>query len=51
LYPALHPPGTALVRTLEGHPSFVNGVAVTEDGRLVVAGDFAGRVYFLRLAE
>ena len=37
LHPALHPPGTALLRTLEGHSSPVNGVAVTPDGRLAVS--------------
>ena len=32
IYPALHPPGTSLLRTLEGHADFVNGVAVTRTG-------------------
>ncbi len=36
-YPALHPPGTPLVRTLEGHADSVWGVAVTEDGRRAVS--------------
>ena len=37
LHPALHPPGTALLRTLEGHSNWVNGVAVTADGNLAVS--------------
>ena len=37
LEPALHPPGTPLLRTLEGHAGPVNGVAVTPDGQ---AGGF-----------
>ncbi|MBV8833199.1 MAG: hypothetical protein JO108_28720, partial [Acidobacteriaceae bacterium] len=37
LQPALHPPGTALVRTLQGHSSSVYGVAVSADGRLAVS--------------
>jgi hypothetical protein len=32
LQPALHPPGTALIRNLTGHRDFVNSVAVTPDG-------------------
>ena len=32
LTPSLTPPGGALVRTLEGHSNWVNGVAVTPDG-------------------
>jgi WD domain, G-beta repeat len=35
--PVLHPPGTPLVRTLEGHSSVVEGVVVTPDGRLAVS--------------
>ncbi|HEY6345986.1 MAG TPA: NB-ARC domain-containing protein [Bryobacteraceae bacterium] len=37
MYPALHPPGTGLVRTLEGHADDVYGVAVTPDGRKAVS--------------
>src|SRR5262249_8027372 len=33
LYPALHPPGTALLRTLTGHSASVSGIAITDDGR------------------
>jgi WD40 repeat protein len=35
--PTLHPPGTALLRTLEGHLDYVNGVAVSTDGRRAVS--------------
>jgi WD40 repeat protein len=37
LQPALHPPGTGLVLTLEGHTDDVNGVALTPDGQWVVS--------------
>jgi WD40 repeat protein len=37
LYPALHPPGTELVSTLEGHSGSVHGVAVTPNGRGAVS--------------
>ena len=37
LQPALHPPGTSLIRTLEGHSDAVNGVAVSADGRRAVS--------------
>jgi hypothetical protein len=37
LQPGLHPPGTGLVRTLEGHSDSVNAVAVTPDGRRAVS--------------
>jgi hypothetical protein len=37
LWPVLHPPGTALLRTLKGHSSFVNGVVVSPDGRFAVS--------------
>ncbi len=37
LHPALHPPGTALVRTLEGHSAVAEGVAVTPDGKRAVS--------------
>jgi hypothetical protein len=49
LRPALHPPGTALLRTLEGHTDGVNGVAVTADGRRAVStsGDQTLKVWDL----
>jgi len=37
LHSCLHPPGTELVRTLEGHSDVVDGVAVTPDGRRAVS--------------
>jgi WD40 repeat protein len=37
LHSALHPPGTALLRTLEGHSSFAYGVAVTPNGKRAVS--------------
>jgi WD40 repeat protein len=37
LQPALHPPGTALVRTLEGHSHRVTCVAMTPDGQYAVS--------------
>jgi len=37
LHPALHPSGIKLLRTLEGHGSVVNGVAVTPDGKPAVS--------------
>ena len=37
LHPALHPAGTPLLRTLEGHSGFVYGVAVTLDGKRAVS--------------
>ena len=37
LHPALHPPGTPLLRTLEGHSASVYGVAVTPDGKRAVS--------------
>jgi WD40 repeat protein len=37
LHPALHPPGTGLLRTLEGHSWNVTGVAVTPDGKRAVS--------------
>jgi NB-ARC domain/TIR domain/WD domain, G-beta repeat len=46
---ALHPPGTPLLRTLEGHSYTVHGVAVTADGKRVVSasGDNTLRVWDL----
>jgi WD40 repeat protein len=37
LHPTLHPPGTPLIRTLEGHSGGVHGVAVSSDGRRAVS--------------
>jgi len=37
LQPALHPPGTALLRTLEGHYADISGVAVTPDGTRAIS--------------
>ena len=37
LQPALYPPGTALLRTLEGHAASVYSVAMTADGRRAVS--------------
>jgi WD40 repeat protein len=37
LQPALQPPGTELVRTLEGHSTWINGVALTPDGKRAVS--------------
>jgi hypothetical protein len=37
LRPALHPPGTGLLRTLEGHSDFVNAVAMTADDKRAVS--------------
>ena len=48
LRPALHPPGTELVRTLEGHSGYISGVAVTPDGRRAVSasGDHTLKVRY-----
>jgi WD40 repeat protein len=40
LHPALHPPGTALLRTLGGHSGPVRGVAVTPDGKRAVSASY-----------
>jgi WD40 repeat protein len=40
LQPTLHPPGTALIRTLSGHKYSVNAVAVTPDGQRTVSASF-----------
>jgi len=37
LHPALQPPGSGLLRTLEGHSASVNGGAVTPDGKRAVS--------------
>lgn len=40
LQPALHPPGTALIRTLTGHSNRVNAVAVTSDGERAISASW-----------
>jgi hypothetical protein len=49
LQPTLHPPGTALVRTLEGHAAHVHGVAMSADGCRAVSasGDNTLKVWDL----
>nr|NMF67537.1 hypothetical protein [Brasilonema octagenarum UFV-OR1] len=46
---SLTPPGGALVRTLRGHSSVVNAVAVTPDGKYVISGsgDYTLKVWDL----
>jgi DNA-binding beta-propeller fold protein YncE len=53
LQPALNPPGTALIRTLEGHSSFVNGVVVSPDGRCAVSAsdDYTLKVWDLEIGR
>lgn len=53
LHPALHPPGTPLLRTLEGHSGSVVGVAVTPDGRRAISasGDNTLKVWDLETAR
>jgi hypothetical protein len=40
LHPTLHPPGSPLIRTLEGHTSSVYSVAVSPDGRRAVSASW-----------
>ena len=49
LRPALHPPSTPLVRTMEGHSDGIKGVAVSADGRRAVSasGDKTLKVWDL----
>ncbi|MGA8659345.1 MAG: protein kinase [Chthoniobacterales bacterium] len=42
LTPSLAPPGGALIRTLEGHLSWVHAVALTSDGRFAISGSGDG---------
>src|SRR5260221_420340 len=42
LKPSLTPPGGPLIRTFEGHASWVHAVALTPDGRFVVSGSGDG---------
>jgi hypothetical protein len=53
LFAALSPPGTGLVRTLEGHSASVHGVAVTPDGKRAVSasGDKTLKVWDLETGE
>lgn len=37
LHAALHPPGTSLICTLQGHSKAVHGVALSRDGRVAVS--------------
>jgi WD40 repeat protein len=37
-HPVLHPPGTGLLRTLEGHTNWVMSVALTADGKRAISG-------------
>ncbi len=50
---SLHPPGTALIRTLRGHSDVVNGVVVTPDGRLAISAssDHTLRVWDLATGQ
>ena len=40
LWPTLHPPGTTLLRTLEGHSTLVHRVAVSPDGLHLISASF-----------
>lgn len=40
IHPSLHPPGTALLRTLEGHSDGVRTVALTADGKRAVSASW-----------
>jgi WD40 repeat protein/serine/threonine protein kinase len=40
LTPSLTPPGGSLIRTFEGHTSWVHGVALTPDGRYAVSASW-----------
>ena len=51
LRPALHPPGTALLRTLEGHKGAVAAVAVTPDGKLAVSAGSDGTLIVWEVAS
>ena len=42
LTPSLAPPGGPLIRTLEGHTSWVHAVALTPDGRYAISGSGDG---------
>ncbi len=38
LTPSLTPPGSPLIRTLQGHSKWVNAIALTPDGKTVISG-------------
>jgi WD40 repeat protein/serine/threonine protein kinase len=42
LIPSLTPPGGPLIRTFEGHTSWVHAVALTSDGRVAISGSGDG---------
>jgi WD40 repeat protein len=44
LFPALHPPGTPLIRTLQGHSLFVTSVALSPDGRRAVSASWDNKL-------
>ncbi|MBD2168091.1 PQQ-binding-like beta-propeller repeat protein [Calothrix membranacea FACHB-236] len=51
--PSLTPPGGRLIRTLTGHSSFVNAIALTPDGQRVISGssDNSLKVWNLQTGE
>ena len=53
LTPSLTPPGGPLIRTFEGHTSWVHAVALTPDGRHVISGSWDGtlRMWDLQTGE
>ncbi|MCC6589123.1 MAG: TIR domain-containing protein [Bryobacterales bacterium] len=51
LWPALHPPGTGLVRTLAGHADPVNGVALSGDGRVAISASIDGTLKVWEVAR
>jgi WD40 repeat protein/serine/threonine protein kinase len=53
LTPSLTPPGGPLIRTFEGHTSWVHAVVLTPDGRHVISGSWDGtlRMWDLQTGE
>jgi WD40 repeat protein/serine/threonine protein kinase len=53
LTPSLTPPGGPLIRTFEGHTSWVHAVALTADGRFAISGSWDGtlRMWNLQSGE